>query len=149
MVCAKPLEILMVEDNRGDVILAKTAFKANKSNCNISVASNGVEGLDYLENLQNKANAEKTDLILVDINMPCMDGKEFLKVVKSDDRFRHIPVIMFSSSDAQSDIDDCYRAHANSYVIKPCGVHAMKQVAQGIVDFWFRISERVQPTSMH
>ncbi|MBV8061512.1 MAG: response regulator, partial [Alphaproteobacteria bacterium] len=111
------MKILLVEDNEGDVEMASRAFR--KSPTTLTVAHNGVEAMDYLRQQNTDNIAVLPDIILLDLNMPCMGGKEFLETIKLDPGLRFIPVIMFTSSDAPADIRECYELHASSYIIKP------------------------------
>lgn len=125
--------ILLVEDNEGDVEITKMAFKAMNVNSELHIAYDGEEALDFLKKTGEFENAPTPDLILLDINMPRMDGKEFLSVVKTDPKFRAIPVIMLTSSDNERDIKDCYDRYANSYVLKSFD---MREALRNIINFW-------------
>lgn len=131
-------EVLLVEDNEGDVLLTKAAFGKNKIDANIHVAYNGIEALTYLEHaFENKSNSQTLpDLILLDINMPKMNGKEFLDKAKNDKRFHTIPILILSSSEAKKDIVECYEKHANAYLIKPHSFDQLKDLIGNINSFW-------------
>ena len=131
-----PSEILLVEDNEGDIELTRIAFEEGNLPCHISVARNGEEAMDFLEKRDAFASAPTPALILLDINMPRMDGIQFLKVVKADPRFKMIPVIMLTSSGAPGDIKICYSLHANCYIVKPNGVDQLVKMATQIETFW-------------
>jgi len=134
-------EILLVEDNEGDIELTKIAFEEGRQPCNLSVAADWLKEHDFLEKLGEFANAPTPDIILLDINMPRMDGIQFLKVVKADQRFRMIPVIMLTSSGAPGDIKICYNLHANCYIVKPNGIDQLVTMANQIESFWSGIAK--------
>lgn len=131
-----PLEILLVEDNEGDVQLTKQAFRAAKPSCNISVAHDGVEALDLLRQRGEFTNPPIPQLILLDLNMPRMDGRQFLEAVKSDEVLRAIPVIMLTSSRSPNDVRECYDRHASCYVVKPFDGQEFHEAIQRILSFW-------------
>ncbi len=110
----RPLRVLLVEDNEGDVEMTEHAFRDGKPACAISVANNGVEALQFLSKQGHFSDAPTPNLILLDLNMPRMDGKKFLDCVKSDPKLKAIPVVMFTSSQSENDIRDCYERHARA-----------------------------------
>src|SRR5579872_6647103 len=112
------LDILLVEDNDGDVEMTQRACRDNPT-CTISVANDGIEALDFLFRRGKFPDARIPQLILLDLNMPRMNGKEFLEIVKQDPKLKIIPVIMLTSSDSTKDIHECYERHVNCYVVKP------------------------------
>jgi CheY-like chemotaxis protein len=134
-----PVEILLIEDNEGDVYLTKKAFQEGKIINNLFVANDGEQALSILNNEPPYEDHIKPDLILLDINLPKLGGREVLERIKSDQKLRHIPVIILSSSEADKDIMDMYDLHANSYVTKPVDVNKFRQVATVIEDFWMGI----------
>jgi CheY-like chemotaxis protein len=130
-----PLEVLLVEDNEGDIELTQRAFR-DASACNLSVTNDGVEAMDFLQK-RGKFNCAPTPrLILVDINMPRMDGKKFLRTVKEDGRLKSIPVVMLTSSQSPADIRECYELHASCYVVKPFDAREFMSAVRQIVSFW-------------
>jgi chemotaxis family two-component system response regulator Rcp1 len=131
-----PIEILLVEDNEGDIELTRIAFEEGNVRANLSVAHDGAEALDVLSKRGNFANAVEPDLILLDINMPRMNGLEFLDIVKQDERLKVIPVVMLTSSNARADIIASYRGHANGYILKPLGIEEGAITARTIERFW-------------
>ena len=131
-----PLEILLIEDNEGDVELTQRVFRDGTPPCNISVANDGVEALDFLFKRGNFANMPTPQLILLDLNMPRMDGKKFLEIVKEESELKAIPVIMLTSSQSAKDIRECYERHANSYVVKPFDGKEYAEALRQIVSFW-------------
>ncbi|TCM16087.1 CheY-like chemotaxis protein [Novosphingobium sp. PhB165] len=137
----KPFKILLVEDNEGDVEMTQRALNSAEPPCSLSIAHDGVEALELLGLEPGPASDGKESppipqLILLDINMPRMDGKELLDAVKSDSRLRHIPVVMFTSSESPSDIRECYERHASCYVVKPFNGRKYAQALHDVVNFW-------------
>ncbi|XVJ67851.1 MAG: response regulator [Lacibacter sp.] len=135
----KPIRILLVEDNEGDIYLTLEAFKEGKFNNSIAVVRDGAEALQYLLKEEPYTNVEMPDLILLDINLPKMDGKEVLKVIKSHEILKSIPVIILTTSSSETDIIDSYNGHANCYVIKPVKLETFLSVARSIENFWISI----------
>ena len=136
----KKLEILLVEDNEGDVELTQRAFRDDKDACHISVANNGMEALDFLHKRGKFDNAPSPNIILLDLNMPRMDGKQFLETVKVEEGLKAIPVIMFTSSQSPGDIRDCYERHASCYIVKPFDRKQYAETVRQVVSFWSNIS---------
>jgi two-component system, chemotaxis family, response regulator Rcp1 len=130
------LHILLVEDNEGDVEMTRRAFKDDKSVCNVSIANDGVEALDFLNKREKFATAPSAQLILLDLNMPRMGGKEFLEKVKTDTALKTIPVVMFTSSQSSDDIRACYERHASAYVVKPFDSKEFAETVREVVNFW-------------
>lgn len=130
------LEILLIEDNEGDIFLTQQAFLDGKFPGKIHVANDGVEGLDFLYKRDKFSHAPTPHLILLDLNMPRMNGKEFLAQMKSDPKLRIIPVIMLTSSLSPKDITDCYELFVNSYVVKPFELKKYGQILGQMVDYW-------------
>lgn len=132
----KPFSILVVEDNEGDVEMTQRALSTAEPPCALTVAHDGVQALDLLRHEPGKETPPPPQLILLDINMPRMDGKELLAAVKSDSRLRHIPVVMFTSSESPADIRECYERHASCYVVKPFNGREYAQTLHDVVNFW-------------
>jgi CheY-like chemotaxis protein len=126
--------ILLVEDNEGDVEIVQSALEDWRDGCKLTVAYNGADALECLRT--GPCAQQKPDLILLDINMPGMDGKECLKRLKHDEALSSIPVSMFTSSQAPSDIIECYRSHASCYVVKPFDAREYISVVRKLVVFW-------------
>jgi CheY-like chemotaxis protein len=133
------VEILLVEDNPGDVRLTREALKEGKIRNNLNVAGDGVEALRYLRREGPYAESTRPDLILLDLNLPKMDGREVLEAVKADPALRLIPVVVLTSSAAEQDIARAYDLHANCYVSKPVDLDQFIHVVKSIEDFWFSI----------
>jgi two-component system response regulator len=135
----KPINILLVEDNPGDVLLAQIAFEKSKFVVNVQVATDGEEALDYLYKKGKFAGSDTPDLILLDLNLPAKSGSEVLADLKSDEELKVIPVIILTTSQAEWDIIQCYKLHANCFVNKPFGFDSFDMVVACIEDFWFNI----------
>jgi CheY-like chemotaxis protein len=134
-----PVEILLVEDNPGDVLLMEEALREGKLYNNLYVARNGDEALDFLYKRGNFRDAARPDLIMLDLNLPKKDGREVLAEVKRDPDLKKIPIVIITTSKSEEDIDKTYSMHANAYVTKPVGVREFFKVVQEIEDFWFSI----------
>ena len=135
----KPIEILMIEDNPGDVRLTVEALKDTKLNNNLSVVENGVEALSYLRREGDYADAPRPDLILLDLNLPRKDGREVLEEIKQDEDLGRIPVVVLTTSQAEEDILKTYDLHANCFISKPVDLEQFTQVIQSIEVFWLTI----------
>ena len=135
----RPVEILLVEDNPGDVRLTREALREGKVRNNLAVASDGVEAIAYLRKEGEHAGAVRPDLILLDLNLPRKDGREVLAEIKADPSLRNIPVVVLTSSQAEQDIVRAYDLHANCYITKPVDLDQFIRVVQSIEDFWFTI----------
>ncbi len=136
----KPVHILLVEDNEGDVLLTLEAFEESKIKNEISVARNGQEALDFLNKRGAFSKARKPDLILLDINIPIYNGHEVLKQIKTDEVLKKIPVVMLTTSSNQKDINLAYENHSNSYVKKPLDMEEFLEAIIKIEEFWFQLS---------
>lgn len=134
-----PIEILLVEDNEDDVILTTQAFKRGKVSNNLHVAADGVEALAFLHKEGRYAASPRPDIILLDLNLPRMDGHEFLKIVKADPLFSSIPVVILTTSKAEEDVIKSYEHHSNCFVSKPVTMEEFDQVIRTLEDFWFVI----------
>ena len=135
----KSISILLVEDNPGDIRLTKEAFKEGKMNNELNVVMNGEDALAYLRKEDNYALARLPDLILLDLNMPKMGGKEVLKVIKEDQNLKRIPVVVLTTSEAEKDIAMTYDLHANCYITKPVDMMQFIDVVKSIEDYWFTV----------
>lgn len=134
-----PIEILLVEDNPGDVRLTQEALKEGKVLNNMSVVGDGVDALAYLKREDQFADATRPDIIFLDLNLPRMDGRELLAKIKSDSDLRRIPVVVLTTSKAEEDILDTYDLHANCYITKPVDLDQFLDVVKSVEDFWFTI----------
>jgi CheY-like chemotaxis protein len=135
---AKPIRILLVEDNEGDILLTTEALRDSKVTNEILVARDGQEAHEMLLNAIAEASP-LPDIILLDINLPRMSGHEFLEAVKNNDQLKHIPVVMLTTSSADFDIKRAYSNHVNCYITKPVELTDFFNVVAGIDDFWFSI----------
>ncbi len=139
MSAIQDLEILLVEDNEGDIRLTIEAFKEVKIRNHVKVVRDGEEALDYLRKQGNYADAFLPDIILLDINLPKIDGKEVLATMKNDPLLKTIPVIMLTTSSSYLDVQESYANHANCYVVKPVDLNKFMAVIRSIEDYWVSI----------
>jgi len=135
----RPVEILLIEDNPGDVRLTKEALKEGKIINNLHVTEDGVEALAYLRKQGKFKNEPLPDLILLDLNLPRKDGRELLVEIKEDQNFKHIPVVVLTTSKAEADIIKSYESHANCYITKPVDMNQFIKIVKSIEFFWFSI----------
>ena len=135
----RAIEILLVEDNPGDVRLTQEAFREGKVLNNLSVVGDGVEAISFLRREGQHVDAPHPDLILLDLNLPKMDGHEVLEKLKADTDLKSIPVVVLSTSDNDQDILQAYELHVNCYITKPVDMHQFFRAIGGIEQFWFQI----------
>ena len=136
---AAPVEILLVEDNPGDVRLTKEALKEGKVYSNLHWAKDGVEALEFLRRKGQFAGVPRPDIILLDLNLPKKDGREVLSEIKNDDDLKRIPVVILTTSKAEEDVLRSYQLHANCYVTKPVDLDKFINVVQSIDKFWLTV----------
>lgn len=136
---ARLAEILLVEDNEGDIELTKEAFNEAKFRNNLNVAMDGDDALDFLFKRNGNEDAATPDIVLLDLNLPGTDGKEVLETIKADDKLKRIPVIVLTSSKADKDVVESYNLHANCYIVKPLNASKFIDVVQHIENFWVDI----------
>jgi CheY-like chemotaxis protein len=141
MAVFRAIEILLIEDNPGDVRLTQEALKENKIRNNLHVAKDGVEAMHFLRHLKGYEDMPRPDLILLDLNLPKKDGREVLAEIKTDERLRSIPVVILTTSDAEDDVVKSYDMHANCYVRKPIDLNRFIEVVKIIENFWLSIVE--------
>ncbi len=134
-----PIEVLLVEDDPGDVLMTREAFEDNKVRNRLTVVSDGEEALAYLRRQGRYADALRPDLILLDLNLPRRDGREVLAEIKSDEALHQIPVVVLTTSQSDEDILRSYQLHANAYVTKPVDFDRFIQVVRQIDDFFLSI----------
>lgn len=132
----KPFSILLIEDNPGDVRLTKEAFKEGNISMDLSVVMDGVEAIQYLHKQAPFEGVRTPDLILLDLNLPKKDGREVLKDIKEDPDLRRIPVVVLTTSNAESDILKSYNLYANCYINKPVDFDSFFNVIKSIEEFW-------------
>jgi chemotaxis family two-component system response regulator Rcp1 len=134
-----PITVLMVEDDPDDVFLTQEALRASKLRMNLSVVRDGVEAMRYLRNEDTEVPRRRPDLVLLDLNLPRMDGREVLMAIKQDPALTDIPVVILTTSQAEEDIAASYRQHANCYVSKPVDIEQFRSVVASIESFWFTV----------
>ncbi len=134
-----PVDILLVEDNPGDVRLTVEALRESKVLANLQVARDGIEALAMLRREGPHADARRPDLILLDLNLPRLDGRQVLETIKADTDLRQIPVVILTTSAAEQDILQAYNLHANCYITKPVDMDQFIRVVQAIDNFWLTI----------
>ncbi len=135
----RPIEILLVEDNPGDVRLTQEAFRQNKIRNKLNVVNDGEQALAYLRREEPYTDAARPGLILLDLNLPRLDGREVLAQIKSDPELRHIPVVILTTSQAEEDIVRSYALHANCYISKPVDLERFMQVVKEVEHFWLSV----------
>ncbi|MDS0473837.1 response regulator [Natrinema sp. 1APR25-10V2] len=135
----EPAQILLVEDNPGDVRLTKEAFKQGRIENDLHVVSDGIEALDFLTQRGDYADAPRPDLILLDLNLPGKDGEDVLEELKDDPALRSIPVIVLTSSRAEEDVVKSYELHANAYLTKPVDPDEFIETVRAFEKFWFSV----------
>jgi len=136
----KRVEILLVEDNPADARLTREAFKEAQVDCAISLVSDGEEALAYLRHEKAHASSVRPDLMLLDLNLPRMDGRELLSIIKKDPNLKNIPVVVLTVSQAEQDITKSYDSYANCYVTKPVNLDDFIDVVKAIHRFWLAIA---------
>ena len=136
---SRPIEILLVEDNPGDVFLTKKAFEKTKMANHMMVATDGEMALEMLYKKGEYSDLNSPDIILLDLNLPKKDGREILEEVKQDPKLKRIPVVVLTSSKAERDIVATYDLHASSYIVKPVDLSKFAQIVESIENFWFSI----------
>lgn len=135
----EPVEILLVEDNPGDTRLTIEALKESKINNTLNHVEDGVEALRYLRKEEPYENANTPDMILLDLDLPNMSGRELLEVVKNDKTLRRIPIVILTISESDTDVLESYDMQANAYVRKPIDLDQFVRVVQSIENFWFTV----------
>jgi two-component system, chemotaxis family, response regulator Rcp1 len=132
-------DILLIEDNSGDVRLIQEALKEGQMRNRLNSVEDGVEALAYLRREGRYADASRPDIIVLDLNLPKMDGREVLVEIKSDDNLKSIPVIILTTSKADKDVLNSYNLHANCYITKPVDLEHFITIIRGIEDFWLSL----------
>ncbi len=141
---SRPVNILLIEDNPGDVRLTQEAFKEGRLSINMEVVMDGVEAIKYLKKQGPYTNTITPDLILLDLNLPKRDGREVLEEIKSDNNLKRIPVVILTTSNAEQDILKSYNLHVNCYINKPVDFDKFFDIIQKIEDFW--LTTAILPT---
>jgi chemotaxis family two-component system response regulator Rcp1 len=129
-------EVLLVEDSPGDVRLTQEAFRDFDKSVHLHVAVDGVDAMAFLERRGVHANAPRPDFILLDLNLPKMDGREVLARIKSDENLRAIPTVILTTSDAETDVANSYKLQANCYLSKPVQLDEFESLVKSITEFW-------------
>jgi chemotaxis family two-component system response regulator Rcp1 len=132
-----PLQVLLVEDSPGDVRLTQEAFRESNIPIHLHVAIDGVQAMAFLRRQGDHIDAPRPDLILLDLNLPKMDGRRVLTCIKEDEELKTIPTVILTTSDAEQDIVTSYQLQANCYLSKPVQLDAFENLVKGISDFWF------------
>tara|TARA_B100000614_G_scaffold262909_1_gene300453 strand:+ start:41862 stop:42296 length:435 start_codon:yes stop_codon:yes gene_type:complete len=132
-------EILLVEDNPADIELTKEALFAERFQVNLHVVTDGVEAIRFLNREGEYAHAIRPDIIFLDLNLPKKDGREVLSDIKSNDKFKSIPIVVLTTSDNASDVNDSYQKYANCYIQKPMDFVAFRRAIQSTKSFWFTV----------
>ena len=135
----EPIEILMVDDSMGDVRLAQEALKEARVRNRLSVVHDGEQAMAFLRREDGYGDAPRPDLVLLDLNMPRMDGREVLAQIKSDPDLRSIPVVVLTTSEAEADIVKAYDLHANAYITKPVDLEAFLDAVKVVEEFWLTV----------
>jgi CheY-like chemotaxis protein len=135
----RPIEVLLVEDDAGDVLMTREALEEGKVLNRLSVVGDGVEALDYLRCQEPYADATRPDLILLDLNLPKRDGRAVLEEVKGDPDLRRIPIVVLTTSEAEEDVLRSYDLHANAYVTKPVDFDRFVEVIRQIDEFFISV----------
>jgi CheY-like chemotaxis protein len=133
------VDVLLVEDDPGDVLMTQEAFADHKVHNRLHVVSDGVEAMAFLRKEGSYADATTPDLILLDLNLPKMDGREVLAAIKADETLRSIPVVILTTSEAEEDVLRSYSLHANAYVTKPVDFERFIDVVRRIDDFFVTV----------
>jgi len=137
----RPFDVLLVEDSASDAELTRKAFQRQRIEMRLHHVWDGIECLNFLERVEPFTQAPRPDLILLDLNMPRMDGREVLRKVKGDQALCPIPIVVLTTGAERSDIVDAYRAHANAYVIKPVDLERFFSLIGNIRNFWMETAE--------
>jgi len=133
----KPMDILLVEDNPGDVMLVEEVLSDSKVRNRLHVVSDGEQAMEFVRRQGKHAGAPRPDLILLDLNLPKKSGREVLREVKTHPDLKTIPVVVLTSSKSDDDVVNSYELHANAYILKPVDFHQFMKVMRAIEDFWF------------
>lgn len=143
----RPAEILLVDDDDNDVELTRLAFERASLKVNLHRVENGVECLAFLRKEGPYAGVPTPDLVLQDLNMPIMGGREVLARIRADDELKHLPIVVLTTSGADRDVLETYQASANSYIQKPVDFQQFQKVVQGLSDYWFTVVVLPTPDS--
>lgn len=142
---AELIDILLVEDNPGDVRLTQEAFKDGMLRNNLHVAMDGEQAMDFLYRRGQFAEAPRPDLILLDLNLPKMNGREVLAAIKQDESLKRIPVVVLTTSQDEADITESYRQFASSYIVKPVSMEKFLKVVSSFKQYWLSVVKLPPP----
>ena len=145
-IATRPVVILMVEDNPTDVLIAKEGLLSAKMLSTVHVADDGMYAMDFLHRKGKYANAPRPDLILLDLNMPRMDGREVLSEITKDEHLRHLPVVILTSSQDDQEILEMYQLRCSSYIVKPLDFQELIRFMQSFADYWLTVVVLPSPT---
>jgi CheY-like chemotaxis protein len=137
---SSPIDLLLIEDDPGDVLMTREALSDAKILHNLHVADNGEAAVAFLRRSGDYADVPRPDLVFLDLNLPRLDGREVLALIKSDESLRQIPVVILTTSDAEDDIVRSYDLHANAYVTKPVDFSAFMDVVRQVDDFFLTVA---------
>ncbi|MFC4263183.1 response regulator [Ferruginibacter yonginensis] len=135
----KPIHILLVEDNEGDIVLTTEAFESAKIMNQLSIVKDGKEAIDFLTKQGNYTNASLPDLMLLDVNLPKKNGHEVLQFIKTNDDLKQLPVVMLTTSSSENDVLKAYKNYVNCYITKPVEIDMFMDVISKIENFWISI----------
>ena len=144
-----PIEVLLVEDSPGDIRLTQEAFREANNSIHLHVAIDGVEAMAFLKKEGAHQRAPRPDLILLDLNLPKMDGREVLALIKEDESLKMIPTVILTTSDSEADIVQSYQLQANCYLSKPVHLESFENLVRSINDFWLtkvKLPQQAQKT---
>jgi two-component system response regulator len=139
----RTFDVLLVEDSEDDAVLAQYAFRRVPVQLNLHLVTDGEEALEFLQKRGAHTAAPRPDIILLDLNMPRMDGRELLSKLKDDEDLKAIPAVVLTTSSAESDIVSAYRSHAAAYMTKPFGLDVFSRMMEKFVDFWLKDTARL------
>ncbi|GAC1438200.1 MAG: response regulator [Sediminibacterium sp.] len=137
----KPINVLLVEDNEGDILLTKEAFEDARVSINLHIARDGKEAIDFLHKEGKYSDMDLPDLLLLDVNLPKKNGHEVLKLIKGNENLKHIPVIMLTTSSDEKDINLSYQNYVNCYITKPADIDNFLDVVSKIENFWVSVAK--------
>jgi two-component system, chemotaxis family, response regulator Rcp1 len=144
-----PIDVLLVEDSPGDVRLTRESFREANESIRLHVATDGVEAMAFLRHEDVYADSPRPDIILLDLNLPRLDGREVLSLLKDDDELRTIPIVILTTSEAEADILRSYQLQANCYLTKPVQLEAFESLVKSINDFWLTKVKLPQQKAEH
>lgn len=133
------INVLIADDDPGDVLLIRESLKESKLHINIHHVPDGVQCLEFLEKKEKFADAPKIDLLMLDLNMPRMNGRDVLKIIREKESLKKLPIVILSTSDAENDVSATYAMGVNCYITKPVDLLQFRKVVNEITDFWFTV----------